>query len=177
MKISKYIVLVLAIGLLAFNQNDSKLYSFSMPLLEGETLDFSSLKGKKVLIVNTASKCGLTPQYEGLEELYKKYSDELEIVGCPANNFMSQEPGTNEEIADFCQKNYGVSFKMTEKISVKGSDMHPLYKYLTEIKNPDHEGNIRWNFEKFLFDENGALIKRYKPSLEPMAEEIINELK
>ena len=140
----------------------------------------SSLKGKKVLIVNTASKCGLTPQYKQLEELNKLYgnSPRFVIIGFPANNFLSQEPGTNEEIKTFCTTNYGVTFPMMEKISVKGKDIHPLYKWLTsKLENGVMDAEVQWNFQKFLIDENGNLVDMVAPKESPMSEKIINWIK
>jgi len=137
----------------------TSIYDFKVPALEGGQIDFSKFKGKKVLIVNTASKCGNTPQYADLETFYEQHKDKLVIVGFPANNFGAQEPGTNEEIKEFCKKNYGVTFPMAEKVSVKGDDIHPLFKYLTEeAKKLGVEDPIKWNFTKFLLDENGKLI-------------------
>jgi glutathione peroxidase len=134
-------------------------YDFKVKTLEGEEFDFSSLKGKKVMIVNTASKCGFTPQYKDLEDLYEKYKDKLVIIGFPANNFANQEPGTASEIREFCTRNYGVSFPMMEKISVKGEDMHPLYKWLTtKALNGVMDSEVKWNFQKYLIDENGKLV-------------------
>ena len=152
------------------------IYDFKVTDINGETFDFSTLKGKKIMIVNTASKCGLTPQYEGLEALYKQFKDSgFVIVGFPANNFMGQEPGTNEEIASFCQKNYGVSFPMMEKISVKGKDMHPLYHFLTEKSlNGLEDNKVQWNFQKYLVNENGQLEKVIGPRTLPNDPEIIN---
>src|SRR5690606_21671783 len=132
-------------------------YDFKVDGLTGGKIDLSQYKGKKILIVNTASKCGYTPQYKELEELYEKYKDKVVVIGFPANNFLWQEPGTNSEIAEFCTKNYSVTFPMAAKISVKGKDMHPLFKWLIEQPNPDFTGGIKWNFEKFLLDENGKL--------------------
>lgn len=151
-------------------------HDFVVEDIDGNTFKFSSLKGKKVMVVNTASKCGLTPQYEALEEVYKKYGGEkFEIVGFPANNFMSQEPGTDEEIKDFCQKNYGVSFKMMSKISVKGNDMHPVYKWLTSKKlNGKEDSDVSWNFQKYLIDEQGNLVKVISPRTKPDDKEIID---
>jgi glutathione peroxidase len=138
---------------------DTTIYDFKVAGLEGDTIDFAAFKGKKLMIVNTASKCGNTPQYAQLETLYEKYKDKLVIVGFPANNFGAQEPGTNVEIKEFCTKNYGVSFPMAAKVSVKGDDIAPIYKYLLEqsakIGMPDP---IKWNFTKFLLDEHGKLI-------------------
>ena len=148
------------------------LYDFNAKTIEGKKIDFSIYKGKKILIVNVASQCGHTPQYEGLEKLYEKYKDHLVIIGFPANNFGEQEPGTNAEIKTFCTKNYGVTFPMMEKVSVKGDDIDPLFKWLTSQSNPDFTGEIKWNFEKFLLDENGNLIRRFRTKVEPMDEQI-----
>ncbi|HVM86578.1 MAG TPA: glutathione peroxidase [Puia sp.] len=136
------------------------IYDFKVTALDGKaTIDFAKYKGKKIMIVNTASKCGNTPQYADLEKLYEKYKDKLVIIGFPANNFGQQEPGTNGEIQEFCKKNYGVSFPMAEKVSVKGSDMHPLFKWLVdEAEKKGFHDPIKWNFTKFLLDENGNLI-------------------
>jgi len=151
------------------------LHDFTVTDINGEVYKLSQLKGKKVMVVNTASKCGLTPQYEGLEALYKKYSTgKFVIVGFPANNFLSQEPGTNDEIEEFCKKNYGVSFPMMSKISVKGDDMHPLYKWLTaKAENGFEDSEVKWNFQKYLIDENGKLVKVISPKTKPESEEII----
>ena len=157
---------------------NGSIYDFKVEGLDGEAIDFKKFKGKKILIVNTASRCGLTPQYEGLEELYKKYANTLVIVGFPANNFMGQEPGSNSEIKAFCQKNYGVTFPMAEKISVKGNDMHPLYKFLKEsAEKKGFENPVTWNFGKFLLDEKGELIATFSPRTDPMSAEITNWLK
>ena len=138
---------------------ETGIYQFKVPGLLGGTIDFSQFKGKKILIVNTASKCGNTPQYDDLEALYKKYKDKLVIVGFPANNFGGQEPGTNSEIAEFCKKNYGVTFPMAAKVSVKGNDMAPIYKYMVSVAEKNgYSDPIKWNFTKFLFDENGKFL-------------------
>lgn len=152
------------------------IHQFSVKDLEGNDFDFASLKGKKVMIVNTASKCGLTPQYEKLEALYKKYeSKNFVIVGFPANNFMGQEPGSNEEIATFCQKNYGVTFPMMSKISVKGKDMHPVYQFLTsKDKNGLEDNEVQWNFQKYLLNERGELEKVISPRMQPDDKSIID---
>lgn len=154
------------------------IYNFKVPGLDGSsTIDFSKFKGKKILIVNTASKCGNTPQYADLEKLYEKYKDKLVIVGFPANNFGSQEPGTNGEIQEFCKKNYGVSFPMAEKVSVKGDDIHPLFKYLVEeAKKKGFDDPIKWNFTKFLLDEKGNLITVIHNKVSPMSEEVTKYL-
>ena len=135
------------------------IYQFKVPGLLGGTIDFSNFKGKKILIVNTASKCGNTPQYDDLENLYKEYKNQLVIVGFPANNFGGQEPGTNDEIAEFCKKNYGVTFPMAAKVSVKGNDMAPIYKFIVaDAEKHGFSDPIKWNFTKFLYDENGNLL-------------------
>ena len=155
------------------------LYDFTVTTIDGNELKLSDLKGKKVLLVNTASKCGHTPQYEDLEKLYKEYGgDKFVIIGFPANNFLRQEPGTDEEIKSFCQKNYGVSFPMMSKISVKGDDIHPLYKWLTEkTENGVLDAEVSWNFQKFMIDENGHLVDFVAPKEKPYSDKIINWLK
>lgn len=152
----------------------SSIYDFKVSGLNGDEIDFSKFKGKKILIVNTASECGYTPQYADLQKLHEKYKDKLVVIGFPANNFQGQEPGTNEQIKDFCQKNYGVTFPMAQKVSVAGSDIHPLFKYLTEEgkKIGAAEPVIRWNFTKFLVDENGKLIKVFPSKVKPLSDEI-----
>ena len=156
----------------------ASIHQFKVPSIEGSTIDFSKFKGKKVLIVNTASKCGYTPQYAELEQLHKAYGSKLVIVGFPANNFGGQEPGSNAEINDFCQKNYGVSFVMAEKVSVKGTDIHPLFKWLTDKnENGVMDAEIKWNFTKFLLDEKGKLLAVFPSKVKPMGEEITAYLK
>ena len=153
------------------------IYDFKVEALDGQTIDFSKYKGKKILIVNTASKCGYTTQYEGLEALYKKYQDKLVIVGFPANNFGGQEPGTNTEIGEFCKKNYGVTFPMAAKVSVKGDDKAPIFKWLTsKSENGVLDAEIGWNFGKFLLDENGHLLSYFPSKITPMSEEITSKL-
>ena len=153
------------------------IYDFKVAGLDGDTIDFAEFKGKKILIVNTASKCGFTPQYEDLEKLYKTYKDKLVIVGFPANNFFSQEPGSNETISEFCKKNYGVSFPMAAKISVKGKNIAPIYKWLCDKEeNGVMDAKISWNFNKFLLDENGKIIAHFKSAVKPMSEEILSKL-
>ena len=153
------------------------IYDFKVPSLEGNTIDFSKFKGKKVLVVNTASKCGLTPQYAELQQLQEKYKNTLVIVGFPANNFAGQEPGSNEEIKEFCQRNYGVSFPISEKVSVKGDDIHPLFKYLTEeAKKMGIDDPIKWNFTKFLIDEKGKLIAVIPSKVKPLSDELTKHL-
>ena len=145
------------------------IYQFKVQDLSGKEFDFASLKGKKVIIVNTASKCGNTPQYKELEMLYEKYkSKNLVVIGFPANNFGSQEPGTNAEIATFCQKNYGVTFPMMSKISVKGKDMSKIYQFLTQkSKNGLKDSEVEWNFQKYLINEKGELEKVIAPRVLP----------
>src|SRR5665647_1932506 len=134
-------------------------YDFTVETIDGQQFSFADLKGKKVMIVNTASKCGNTPQYKDLEELYEKYQGDLIIIGFPANNFGNQEPGSAVDIRNFCTENYSVTFPLMEKISVKGDDMHPLYKWLTsKEKNGVMDSEVKWNFQKYLIDENGKLI-------------------
>lgn len=174
-----------AIGVYAFFKNrntsdiDPKLKSetvhqFRVPALSGGEINFADFAGKKIMIVNSASKCGLTPQYEALQALHEKYADKLVIVGFPANNFLSQEPGSNEEIAAFCQKNYGVSFLMAEKISVKGKDQAPIYQWLThESLNGVESSTVSWNFQKYLLDEQGKLIRHFSPKTPPDSPDII----
>jgi glutathione peroxidase len=157
-------------------QNRPNIYSFKVQDLSGNEFDFATLKGKKVIIVNTASKCGLTPQYKELQALYEKYKDQnLVIVGFPANDFMSQEPGTNEEIAEFCEINYGVTFPMMSKISVKEDDMAPIYKFLTqESENGFSDSQVEWNFQKYLINQNGQLEKVVGPRISPTDKEIVD---
>jgi glutathione peroxidase len=152
------------------NENKKEsIHQFKVKDINGKSFEFSSLKGKKVMIVNTASKCGLTPQYEKLEALYQKYkNDNFIIIGFPANNFMGQEPGSDQEISSFCQKNYGVSFPMMSKISVKGKGMHPVYQFLTKkSKNGLEDNEVQWNFQKYLIDEEGHLVKVISPRTQP----------
>jgi glutathione peroxidase len=161
------------------NMEKQTIYQFKVDDISGNTFDFANLKGKKVMIVNTASECGLTPQYRDLELIYNEYKNQdFIIVGFPANNFGAQEPGTNSQIASFCQKNYGVSFPMMSKISVKGNDMHPLYRFLTQKeKNGVEDSEVQWNFQKFLINERGELEKVIAPSVIPTDDQIISWIK
>jgi glutathione peroxidase len=153
------------------------IYKFKVQSLDGGIIDFADFRGKKILIVNTASECGDTPQYKDLEQLYKTYKDKLVIVGFPANDFGAQEPGSNEDIKAFCEKNYGVTFPMAAKISVKGDHMAPIYQWLiSKEKNGVMDSDIKWNFTKFLIDENGRLITKFDTKVEPMSPEILNKL-
>lgn len=151
-------------------------YDFKVQTIDGKEFDFAQLKGKKVLIVNTASECGYTPQYAELEELYQKWGgDKFTILGFPSNDFGAQEPGTNAEIQQFCKKNYGVSFPMMEKISVKGEEAHPLYQWLThKSKNGVQDAQVKWNFQKYLIDEKGNW-KHMVPSNESPQNQVILE--
>jgi len=151
-------------------------HDFTVKDISGEDYPLSQLKGKKVLVVNTASKCGLTPQYEGLQELYEKYGgDDFVIIGFPANNFLKQEPGSNEEIATFCSINYGVSFPMMSKISVKGTDQHPLYLWLTsKSENGVADSKVTWNFQKYMIDEEGQLVGHYSPKTKPKNKKLVS---
>jgi glutathione peroxidase len=170
------IAFVLMLFSVAGFSQQSSFYNFKVKTLEGKDFDFSALKGKKVMIVNTASKCGFTPQYKDLETLYEKYgSDNFVIIGFPANNFADQEPGTASEIRQFCTQNYGVTFPMMEKISVKGSDMDPLYKWLTsKAENGVMDSEVKWNFQKYLIDENGKLVDVIYSKEVPNSDKIIN---
>ncbi len=155
---------------------EQNIYQFKVETIDGKIFDFSTLKGKKILIVNTASKCGLTPQYKELQTLYDKYKNEnFTIIGFPANNFLRQEPGNNVEIQQFCSQNYGVTFPMMSKISVKGKNTHPVYQFLTQqTKNGFKNSKVSWNFQKYLINENGILTKIISPKTTPLSDEIIN---
>ena len=176
----KYL-LVIMFSLFGFSKNKAQaksIHSFKVEALDGSTIDFSKFKGKKILVVNTASECGFTPQYADLEKLYEKYKNKLVIVGFPANNFGGQEPGANHEIATFCQRNYGVQFPMAAKISVKGDDIAPIYKFLTDKKeNGVKNTKILWNFTKILLDEKGNVIDSFLSTTNPMSESITKYLK
>ena len=164
--------LLFAVSLEAQNKS---FYDFAVKTIDGKEFSLSSLKGKKVLVVNVASKCGLTPQYAQLEKLYEKYKDkDFVIIGFPANNFMGQEPGSIEEIAQFCSLNYGVTFPMMAKISVKGKEIAPLYQWLTEKKlNGKEDASVQWNFQKFMIDENGNWVGFASPKESPFSEKIV----
>jgi glutathione peroxidase len=174
--------LVLGLAFLSFTTSEGparSIHSLCAESIDGEKVCLNAFKGKKIMIVNTASKCGYTPQYEDLEKLYQTYKDQnFVIIGFPANDFMGQEPGSNEEIAAFCQKNYGVTFPMMGKITVKGKEMHPIYQFLTEQeKNGVMDSKVKWNFQKYLINEKGELEKVYYSGTKPMDDEIINWIK
>ena len=178
MKAYKLMILFsfLAFSMTGLSQT-SGFYDFKVKTLEGKDFDFSSLKGKKVMVVNTASKCGFTPQYKDLEELFERYQGQLVIIGFPANNFANQEPGSASDIRKFCTENYGVTFPMMEKISVKGNDMHPLYKWLTsKDKNGVIDSEVKWNFQKYLIDENGKLVDVIYSKEKPGSDKVIEWL-
>ncbi len=175
----RYIVLLsfLAVSLIIMIQaQTNSIHQFKVKDINGEVFDMSTLKGKKVLIVNTASKCGLTPQFEQLQELYEKYKDKgFTIVGFPANDFMNQEPGTRSEIQDFCTKNYGVTFKMMDKVSTKGKDQSSIYQWLThKSENGVKDSKVSWNFQKYMIDEEGKLVDFLTPKESPMSDKIVD---
>ncbi|UCG27422.1 MAG: glutathione peroxidase [Bacteroidales bacterium] len=176
MKISIVLLIFLSTSFMVNAQKNKTLHDFTVETLEGEEFDLSQLKGKKVLVVNTASKCGYTPQYADLQKLYEMYGGEkFEIIGFPANNFLSQEPGTNTEIREFCTRNYGVTFPMMAKISVKGKDMHPVYRWLTsKEENGVMDSSVRWNFQKYLVDENGKLVDVAYSKVNPLSDTIVD---
>ncbi|MDR9417636.1 MAG: glutathione peroxidase [Gracilimonas sp.] len=159
------------------NNGDNSFYDFNMKDIDGNEIPLAEYKGKVVMVVNVASKCGYTPQYEGLQSIYEQYNDDdFVILGFPANNFKGQEPGTNEEIKEFCTLEYGVEFPMFSKVSVKGEDQSELFTYLTSQPNPDFEGEIKWNFEKFLIDKEGNLVRRFRSNVEPESDEIVKSI-
>ncbi|MDP9046779.1 MAG: glutathione peroxidase [Bacteroidota bacterium] len=151
-------------------------YEFKLKNIDGQKFSLAKYKGEKVLVVNTASQCGFTRQYAELQKLADQYKGKVVVVGFPANNFGGQEPGTNLMIKEFCSKNFGVTFPLSEKVSVKGDDIAPLFKYLTEAANPDFTGEIKWNFEKFLIDENGNLVHRFRSQVKPLSPELTKYL-
>jgi len=154
--------------------SQQSVHEFTITTIDGESKNLSDFKGKKMLFVNTASQCGFTPQYMELQEVHEKHGEELVIIGFPANNFGGQEPGSNDQIKMFCQKNYGVSFLLSEKVSVKGKNIDPLFDWLNAQDNQSFKGDIMWNFEKYLIDESGKLIKRYRSMTKPDSDKIIS---
>jgi glutathione peroxidase len=177
---NKIILLASAIIFMSFfspTKKKNSIHKFKVESLEGDKIDFKKYKGKKILIVNTASKCGYTKQYEQMQKLYNQYSNKLVIVGFPANNFGGQEPGSALEIKEFCKRNYGVTFPMAAKVSVKGDDIAPIFKWLTsKEENGVMDATIKWNFTKFLLDENGVLIAKFDSKVLPDSEEITKYL-
>ena len=170
----KYILSFLLIFNIIIMNAQNSIYDFNITTIDGKIISLSSFRGKKMLLVNTASECGFTPQYQELQELHQKYGEQLVIIGFPANNFGGQEPGTNSEIKTFCQKNYGVTFLMSQKVSVKGEDMDPIFKWLNNQENQSFKGNIMWNFEKYFIDEKGQLFKRFRSTTKPNSTNIIS---
>lgn len=168
-------IFIMVISMTLIAQTKS-FYDFTVKNIDGEDFNLSSLKGKKVLVINTASKCGFTPQYEDLQKLYEKYKNQnFVIIGFPANNFMNQEPGSNLEIKEFCSSKYSVTFPMMEKISVKGDDMHPLYHWLTEKElNGKMDSKVKWNFQKYLIDEEGNLVDVIYSKTSPLDDQIVS---
>jgi glutathione peroxidase len=181
MKLRIIISILITMGIAAFLTNKlmggkkpsgpvaNSIYEFKINSLDGKVIDFAKFKGEKLLIVNTASKCGKTPQYAGLEKLHEQFGDKVNVLGFPANNFLWQEPGSSEEIAAFCERNYGVKFQMFEKVSVKGGDQHPLYQWL-EAKTGQHPD---WNFAKYLVNEDGTQVTFFNSSVQPLDESIL----
>lgn len=167
---------MIILSAIASQSQDVNFHNFTVETIDGKEISLEQFKGKKVLVVNVASKCGFTSQYEGLQKLYEEYGgDNFTIIGFPANNFLRQEPGSNEEIKEFCSINYGVTFPMMAKISVKGKDIHPLYAWLTKKENNGVlDAGVSWNFQKFMIDENGNLIDYASPKTKPYADKIIN---
>jgi glutathione peroxidase len=177
MKIYFITIVLLLFGISV--QAQTNFYSLSAESIHGETIEFSQFKGKKLLIVNTASKCGLTPQYADLQKLHELYnSDDFMIIGFPSNNFMNQEPGNEEEIIEFCEKNYGVEFLMMSKVDVKGDNIHPVYQWLTQKDlNGKMDSKVSWNFQKYMISGTGELIDYAAPKVKPLDEKIVNFIK
>lgn len=173
-------ILLLSILLFSavFASDSTSIYDFQVNTIDGDSLTLKNFEGKVLLIVNVASKCGFTKQYEGLQKLYEQYKDQgLLVLGFPANNFLNQEPGTNQEIKTFCSTTFNVTFPMFEKISVKGDDIHPLYQFLTDKKtNPEFGGKISWNFNKFLINQQGEIVNRFKTRTKPSDEKVIHAI-
>ena len=172
----RFLVFTFAIFNFLTMTSQKSVHEFEIKTIDGKTQALSAFKGKKMLFVNTASECGFTSQYEALQNVHSKYGNDLVIIGFPANNFGGQEPGSNSDIKTFCSKNYGVSFLMANKTSVKGKDIDPLFKWLNNQENQSFVGDIMWNFEKYLIDENGYLIKRFRSSTRPDSDKIISLL-
>lgn len=161
----------------AISAQSKSIYDYSFINIEGDNVDMKEFKGKTILIVNTASKCGFTGQYEQLQELHEQYKDQLVLIGFPCDQFGGQEPGSEEEIKGFCQKNYGVTFLMASKINVKGEEQHPLYQWLTQLDlNNVEDSKVGWNFTKYLIDNEGNYIDHFKSKVSPMSEEITKHL-
>lgn len=172
----KNIITLICVFMITTTFTQNSLHDFKFITIDGVEMSFSAFKGKKILVVNTASECGFTTQYEELQALHEKYREKLVIIGFPANNFGGQEPGENEEIQAFCKKNYGVTFLMAAKVSVNGDDINTVFKWLCEQENEDFTGEIKWNFEKFLLDEQGHLIGRFRSVVKPDSKKITDRL-
>jgi glutathione peroxidase len=173
--IRTFVVMALVIIMAGSVFAASNIYDFTLPSIDGRPMPLADFKGKVVLVVNVASRCGYTPQYSALEALYEKYKDQgFVIVGFPANNFGAQEPGTNQEIKTFCSRKYSVTFPLYSKVSVKGDDQTPLYQYLTKQTDPPIAGEIKWNFTKFLVDRNGHVLQRFESAVRPDSKEVIS---
>ena len=168
---------LLGLFAMATQASAGNLYDFTLPSIDGKPMPLSDFKGKVILVVNVASRCGYTPQYSALESVYEKYKDKgFVILGFPANNFGAQEPGTNAEIKTFCSRKYNVSFPMYSKVSVKGDDETPVYQYLTQKTKPELTGDIKWNFTKFLVDRSGNVVHRFEPATTPDSPEVISAI-
>jgi glutathione peroxidase len=170
-------VILLGLFTMATQASAAGIYDFTLPSIEGKPMPLSDFKGKVILVVNVASRCGYTPQYSALESVYEKYKDQgFVILGFPANNFGAQEPGSNAEIKTFCSRNYNVSFPLYSKVSVKGDDETPVYQYLTKKTQPELTGDIKWNFTKFLVDRQGNVVHRFEPAVTPDSPEIVSAI-
>jgi len=175
--VSKFLLLGLVLMMTTSTFAASSLYEFTLPNIDGKAMPLADFKGKVILMVNVASQCGYTPQYSALEAIYQKYKDQgFIILGFPANNFGHQEPGSNEEIKTFCSRKYSVTFPLYSKISVKGEDQSPLYKYLTKDADPTKTGDIKWNFTKFLVDRNGTVVQRFEPAVTPDSADVVSAI-
>ncbi|WP_428235672.1 glutathione peroxidase [Gracilimonas sp.] len=169
-----FTALLLSLTATMGTSDQTSLYDFTVQDIDGKDVSLEQYRGQVILVVNVASKCGYTPQYEGLQKIYETYKDDgFVILGFPANNFNGQEPGTDQEIKQFCTLEYGVEFPMFSKVSVKGEDQASLFSYLTSVPNDDFDGEIKWNFEKFLIDKNGLLKRRFRSGVEPQSETLV----
>ena len=173
----KLLLVILSSLLINSAMGQKNIYDIKINSLMGDPIDLNEFKGKKILFINVASKCGYTRQYEDLQKLHKQHGDKLVLIGVPCNQFGRQEPGSAQEIQSFCKKNYGVDFLMTEKVDVKGDNAHPLYQWLTSKElNGVLDSKVKWNFNKFLVDENGTLLKYFESGVKPLSEEILSHL-
>lgn len=178
MKVIGLIITLISLIMVTDIERSDNIYQYELNSIDGKNISLEEFSGDVLLVVNTASECGFTRQYAGLQKIFETYSDQgFKVLGFPANNFGGQEPGTDEEIAVFCEVNFGVTFPLFSRISVKGEDQHPLFDYLTGLENPDFTGDIGWNFEKFLIDRNGNLVRRFKSNVEPDDEELVSAIR